>query len=631
MKKMALIAHHSNRDALLKALQALGAVEVISASLEGTQAAAAPATLAALEARLTSVRAALDAIRLYNDEKSSFLAPKPEISHHKLASAPSLLDESEEIIADIKQLSTDINALKARRQRLRARIAQLEPYVDFDTPLETLGESAQTASLLGDLPDEQLANYEQITKDFDDTAYFESSPLGKGTFSVYVLMHKSVQERLTGELKFIGFAEAPVKDDIGTAADIVYDLNSELESLEREETEYKEKFQKIAVHKETLCVLEDYLWTEIARERCLEQLGETGVAFALEGWVIAKEQERIEKAVLETAPEAYLSFKDPKDGELPPTALSNPRTVTPFEAVTNMYAVPSSKGFDPNKLMAIFYFLIFGMMMADLAYGLILTFGALALLRIKKPTGMFRQITTVIMICGISAALWGLFFGNIFGIEGMPYVINPLQDAQGAITTMILCFGIGVVHIFTGLFIGMYMDIRRGHFWDAIFDRFSWVLVIGGSIMLIIGGTVGSVGGYLALAGVAILLFTQGRHKKGIFKKAAGGLSSVYGVTGYISDILSYCRIFGMGLATTVIAMVFNTIAGLLFDSPILFIFGLVVLTVGHVFNIAINTLGAFVHTARLQYIEFFGKFYEGDGRTFMPLTYRAHHHRITD
>ena len=210
-------------------------------------------------------------------------------------------------------------------------------------------------------------------------------------------------------------------------------------------------------------------------------------------------------------------------------------------------------------------------------------------------------------------------------------MLNPKKDAQGALTTLMLCLGIGVLHIFTGLFIGMYMDIRRGHFWDAIFDRFSWVLVIGGGIALFLGGTVGTVGSYLALTGVVILLFTQGRHKKGILKKAIGGLSSVYGVTGYISDILSYCRIFGMGLATTVIAMVFNTIGSLLMGGVVGYIFAAVVLTIGHVFNIAINTLGAFVHTARLQYIEFFNKFYEGDGHTFMPLSYRARHHRITD
>jgi V/A-type H+-transporting ATPase subunit I len=339
----------------------------------------------------------------------------------------------------------------------------------------------------------------------------------------------------------------------------------------------------------------------------------------------------VEKAILETAPEAYIHFRDPEEGEIPPTALDNPRVVRPFEAVTDMYAVPSPKGFDPNRIMAFFYFVIFGMMMGDFAYGVLLTLGAFAVLKLKKPIGMFRRITTVVMYCGISTALWGLFFGTIFSIEGVPYVLSPLKDATGALATLGLCLGIGVLHIMTGLGIAAYMDIKRGHVFAAIFDRVSWMLVIIGGIMLVAGGTIGTVGTYMALAGLLILLLTQGRSKKGFVRKAMGGLSSIYGITSYVSDILSYCRIFGMGLATTVIAMVFNTIAGLLMGGAVGYVFGIVILTVGHVFNIAINALGAFVHTARLQYIEFFNKFYEGDGHAFMPLGIRTKHHRLED
>jgi V/A-type H+-transporting ATPase subunit I len=377
-----------------------------------------------------------------------------------------------------------------------------------------------------------------------------------------------------------------------------------------------------------LKALEDYLLCEIAREKCFERLSETGMAFVLEGWVMADDKAKVNAAVLEAAPEAYVAFRPPLDDETPPTALHNPKLVTPFEAVTNMYAYPSPRGFDPNKLMAIFYFIIFGMMIGDAAYGAILSIGAFVILKLKKPTGMFRMITTVFMICGVSTMFWGLFYGTVFSIKGVPAVINPL-DGDGAMTTLILCLGIGVLHIITGIAVGMYMDIKRGHFWAAIFDRFSWIMVIVGGIMLLLGGALAQIGQYIAIIGVAILLLTQGRSKKGIIRKAMGGLASIYGVTSYVSDILSYARIFGMGLATTVIAMVFNTIATLLMGNVVGYIFGIVVLTVGHVFNIAINALGAFVHTARLQYIEFFNKFYEADGHPFTPLRFSVKNHRL--
>ena len=264
---------------------------------------------------------------------------------------------------------------------------------------------------------------------------------------------------------------------------------------------------------------------------------------------------------------------------------------------------------------------------------IILTLGALVVLKLKKPTGMFRKITTVIMICGVSTALWGLFFGTIFSIEGIPSVINPIGDAM---TLLVLCLGIGILHIIVGLAIGTYMLIRQGKVLDALFDKVSWIMLLAGGVMFaacsaLSAGVVGQIGTYMALAGVAVLLFTQGRHKKGIFRKLIGGLSSLYGATGYISDILSYCRIFGMGLATTVIAMVFNTIAGLFLGEWYGYIIGIIVMTIGHVFNIAINTLGAFVHTARLQYIEFFSKFYEGGGHAFSPLGIRTKNYRLED
>ena len=631
MRRLALVAHQDSRDKLLKSLQELGAVEVVSMTLEGLSCARHPIALSLLEEKYAAVREALETLRPYDSNKPSFLTPKPPISRSSLKETANRFDEAEEIIDKIKAFSDDMSAVKARRQRLKNRIAQLEPYARFDAPLESIGESKYTACLLGTIPDESKDKYAQIIEDFSDSACFETVDDQKDTVTVFVVMHKSVQEKLTGELKFIGLSEAYTKELIGTPGDIIHDCENEYLSLEEETKEHEDKARHYVDDKPLLTALEDYLANEIAREKCTEKLGETGSTFALEGWVIADDQARVEAAILETAPEAYIHFRDPEEGEIPPTALDNPHVVRPFEAVTDMYAVPSPKGFDPNRIMAFFYFVIFGMMMGDFAYGVLLSLGALAVLKLKKPVGMFRRITTVVMYCGISSALWGLFFGTIFSIEGVPYVLSPLQDADGALGTLILCLGIGVLHIMTGIGIGAYMDIKRGNFLAAIFDRVSWMLVIIGGIMLLLGGAIGTVGTYMALAGLLILLLTQGRSKKGIVRKAMGGLSSIYGITGYVSDILSYCRIFGMGLATTVIAMVFNTIAGLLMGGVVGYIFGIVILTAGHVFNIAINALGAFVHTARLQYIEFFNKFYEGDGHAFMPLGIRTKHHRLQD
>jgi len=626
MKKVAFIGHASSRATVMKMLQNTGRVEITSMKEEDLRAARTPEALPALEARLADVRESLAVIKKYDETKTGFLTPKPAISREELGKVNERFAEAEAAVWRMKQFSEEMNALKSRRQRLLSRIAQLEPFERFDAPLESVGTGRYTTSLLGTIPGTATEKYEQIVESYEGQAYFET--VDKLHMAVYVIMPQSIAEKLTGELKYIGFAEAYTKDMYGTPKDLIYDFHNESEAIEKEAAEHEEKARKFVEDKLTLQAVEDYLINEIERESSILKLGETDATFMLNGWIIAEQQERVEKALREAAPEAYITFSEPAEGDIPPTAVHNKKLVAPFEAVTDMYSVPSSKGVDPNFMMSIFYFLIFGMMIGDAAYGVLLTVGAYIVLRLKKPTGMFRQVTTVIMICGISTAFWGLMFGSIFSIDGIQGVFNPLSDPM---PLLILCLGVGVVHLLAGLGVAAYMNIKRHKVWDAIFDNVSWMMVLIGGVLLALGGTIGSIGMYIALSGLVILLLTQGRAKKGIIGKAVGGLASLYGITGYLSDILSYCRIFGMGLATTVIGMVFNTIAGLLFGNVIGYIFGVVVLTVGHVFNIAINTLGAFVHTARLQYIEFFSKFFESGGHMFSPLGLRTRNYRLED
>jgi len=632
MEKMTLIAHADSKQRLLKALQLLGKVEVISCNVPDLPLACAPESLSRLEERLSAVREALEIIRPYDDSKQSFLAPKPPMTREQLENMPERFAEADELIGKIQRFSADMSASKAQRQRLRNRIAMLEPYAHFDAPLESVGSGRYTQSLLGVIPAEGIDAYNEIREKYADSAYFEELGSSGKAKSIFVVMMHSVHEQLVGELKSIGMTEAYIKELTGTPRDIIADAQNEIERLEAHENELIETAKELAAQKTVLQALEDYLLNEIAREKCFERLGDTSMAFVLEGWVIVDDKEKVTAAVLEAAPEAYIAFRPPADDETPPTATKNPKLIKPFEAITNMYSYPNYNGVDPNKIMAVFYFIIFGAMVGDAAYGAILTIGAYILLRLKKPTGMFRMVTQVIMICGISTIFWGLFYGSVFSIPDIPAVINSLEG-DGAMATLAICLGIGILHILAGICVGIYMDIKRGQFWAAIFDRFSWILVIVGGIIMLIGTLTGQpfgqVGSYMAIAGALILLFTQGRSKKGIIRKATSGLASLYNVTGYVSDILSYARIFGMGLSTGVISMVFNTIAGLMMGTWYGYIFGIIVMTVGHVFNIIINTLGAFVHSARLQYIEFFSKFYEGDGRAFVPLGYSTKNFRL--
>jgi V/A-type H+-transporting ATPase subunit I len=473
MKKVALIAHAASRPAVMKTLQELGAVEITATEHEDLKAAAPASGLSALEARLAGVRESLALIKKYDETKTGFLTPKPAISREGLKSMGGRFAEADAAVKRMREFSDEMNALKTRRQRLLSRIAQLEPYEKFDAPLQTVGTGRYTTSLLGLIPNTAAEKYEQIRAAYEGQAYFEM--LDKAKLALFVIMPRDIEEKLTGELKYIGFTEAFTKGLYGTPKDIIFDCRSECKTIESEAAQHEEKAKKFVEDKLTLQALEDYLVNEIERERSVEKLGETGETFMLEGWLVAENEEKLQKALLEAAPEAYITFRDPLDEESPPTVVRNPRIFAPFEAVTNLYSVPSSRGVDPDIIMSIFYFFIFGAMIGDFAYGVILTVASYLVLRLKKPTGMFRKVTTVIMICGISTALWGLFFGTIFSIPGVPAVINPLEDAM---TMLIMCLGIGVVHLLAGLGMGAYANFKRGHALDAVLDNMSWMMVL---------------------------------------------------------------------------------------------------------------------------------------------------------
>jgi V/A-type H+-transporting ATPase subunit I len=300
--------------------------------------------------------------------------------------------------------------------------------------------------------------------------------------------------------------------------------------------------------------------------------------------------------------------------------------------------------------MAPFYILLFGMMLSDTGYGLVLSLLCFLFLKLKKPTGGAAGFARVLFWGGLSTVAWGVLIGTFFGmdfdvlfgtIDRFPLILDPMTDPIGM---LIICFGLGIMHVLFGLGLKMKLAFSRGDWKTAIYDTLSWAFVLIGLVVFGITSAVagvpailGKIGLYMAILGALILLLFKGRESKNPVTRTAQGLFELYQISGYLSDILSYSRLFALGVATGVIATVFNDLCSMLMTSPniILKILGTIIacalLVALHGFGLAINTLGAFVHTARLQYVEFFGKFYEAGGRPFQPLGYRTKHVRITD
>ena len=291
-----------------------------------------------------------------------------------------------------------------------------------------------------------------------------------------------------------------------------------------------------------------------------------------------------------------------------------------------MYSRPQAGSIDPDFLMAPFHFIFFGMMLSDAGYGLVLTIGLLIAMKLAKPQGFAGKLGMVILFGSISTVIWGALFGGWFGLELHPLLFVPMKEP---LKMLALCFGLGILHLVCGMLLKAYMLIRDGDIFGAFCDEISWLIMFAGFFCMAV--VPGPTGKYLAIAGAAIIVLTGGRAKEGIVGKLMGGLLSLYNISGYMSDLLSYSRIFALGLATGVIAMVINTIAQMLLEAgPVGTIVAVLVLLGGHLFNIIINVLGAFVHSSRLQYIEFFGKFYEAGGKAFVPLAIRTKYMNVT-
>lgn len=447
---------------------------------------------------------------------------------------------------------------------------------------------------------------------------------GQDGQALVVLAYNRDEEAVKHLLKEHDFSEAVLPKRSGTASQVQQELLQEAKEREEKITRLQQETRDTLPQKQQVELYYDQL--SAAHDRLQNGGVETVSAFKVQGWVRKDRTQRVEK-VIQSVTEAYqLTFADPAEGEIPPTVLENSKLVEPYESVVELYSLPKAGSIDPDAIMAPFHFIFFGMMMSDAGYGLVLTIMLYIALKKFKPTGFARQLALVIFFGGISTTIWGAMFGGWFGLEWHPLLFVPMNEP---LKMLALCFGLGSIHLITGMLLKTKMLFRDGDVMGAVCDQISWLIMfLGFFLMALVPGPIGK---YLAWLGAGIIVLFGGRDRKGIISRLIGGLLSLYNISGYLSDLLSYSRIFALGLATGVIAMVINTVAQMLWSAgPVGIVAAILVLLAGHYFNIIINVLGAFVHSSRLQYIEFFGKFYEAGGRAFLPLALRTKYTDIT-
>jgi len=643
MDKISLIGLQRDRNEIIDSLMRMGVVQIEDIDADNSENGLSDLITKSgdeekviqLDTQIEKIKAAIDYLSGFSTKKKGFFESKRVVDKNELNEIIKNESNLWDIVKNIDSLNEQLALLRSDENRLSNLIASLEPWENLRIPVEVTS-TKYTIVTQGVVP--VTADTEALKNELAESApqsYFERVNRDKDQSYISIIYHISCEAVVTEILKKYGFSKVSFSGLTGTPAANIANARRQIAEIKEKRNNIQKKIKEFAGSKGKLEVLHDYLEIQRDKVSVLSKMAKTDKTFILEGWLPSEKSSEVKSAISQNW-ECVLEIRPSEEGEEHPILLRNNSLVRPFEIITEMYSLPNAREVDPNAVMAPFYFLFFGMMVSDAGYGLVIALATGIILKKFKLQGMAHKMVSLLFFGGISTFIWGAMFGGWFGdvvsaVTSGKYTIppiwfNPLDDP---IRLLIWSFIFGALHIFAGMGIKAYMLIKDGKVLDVLFDIIPWYMVLIGLGMLAAGGIIAAIGKYMAIIGAGVLVLTQGRPEKNIIKRLFKGILSLYGVTGYLSDILSYSRLLALGLSTGVVATVINTMGTLFgFNIAGIIIF-LVVFIIGTVFNIAINALGAYVHTSRLQYVEFFGKFYEGGGKGYEPFKIKTKYTNI--
>ena len=652
MSKLNIVAISYERDKILNALQRTRAAEVKTHTvLENTQVP--ESSLSELEERIRVLEGALDYLvagvsdyvkdnRIKDEKRES----EYSISYSEFLEAGEKREEFEEIIARINSLEESKKELETALLKSRRLCKTAGIYRVVKQPFSILETGTRVSYRLGTMPSQA---YEELEKTLQEPLFcITKLNADDSEVLVFAAFHKS----LDGDkiLQGASFNACPFKEGSGESvySGAVAETDAALKGIK----DNSEKLFEMREFIKPLRIYCDYLKFELEKASLSEKMRATQETFLLEAYVPKESEKDVGEAIDGVTNAAYYEFSEPAEDEIPPTLYRNNAVVSNFETITDLYSPPSSKEFDPNTIMAFFYSLFLGFIMGDVGYGLIMLLGGGAIwFKLRSKGGGLARLSGVFAVGGIFAIVWGVLFDSVFGMSlHMPFKLPDAQTDMWSFmgiqvpAVLVISLELGVVQLFAGYICKAVQCFRRGGIGDGICEGVIWALFSFG-MGLAIAGLVDELdfielayaGGIMAAASLVAAMLTAGRKEKFI-GKFTKGFGAAYGVINYASDILSYARLYGLMLSGAVIAKIISGYAvtgtngsvGFLFSGNVgLIILGVVILIVGHVFNFAIGLLGAYIHDARLQYVEFYGKFFEGDGELFAPLGSRHNYVRL--
>ena len=629
MKRLRLFGLRSDREELLRQLQHLGCVEVgePAADLSDPQWAGLTRPdgqgLSQAREQSAAVGSALDTLKKYVPAKDGMFRKRPELTEAEFfdeAAYAAGLDTARRI----NDAERRINTLRADRGKMEAQRASLTPWSALDVPLEMTGDGTISV-IFGTIPARaDYAAMEGAVLSAADMASLTDAGADRELRYFLLVCHASVESACTEAMRPYGFSRANLKDWTGTAEDNIRDLNGKMAALDAEIESVKAEIVACGDRREALLRCADRAAQEIAREEARGRLLDTEDAFFLEGWVPAEDESRLSAALGRYA--CAWETRDPEAEEYPtvPVKLKNNWLTRSLNMVTEMYSLPAYDGVDPNPLMAPFFILFYGIMMADMGYGLLMMLASVIVLKKARPKGGMHNFFMLLGLCGVSTFVMGALTAGFFGDFPAQLVklINPestfewfwpplFTPLNNTLQILVGAMILGAVQIITGMVVSFVEKLKNGEVMDAVWEELTWWIVFAGAALAILGVT-----NIVLIVGGVMVVVGSGWNAKG-FGKVTAIFGSLYNhVTGYFGDILSYSRLMALMLAGSVIAQVFNTLGAIPGNVIIFFIVSMA----GNALNFALNLLGCYVHDLRLQCLEYFGKFYKDGGKPFRPL-----------
>ena len=638
MSKFDLVVFAEQRAKVLKKLQKFKEVNFVDIELhdengelskdtvEGVTKYVNNEELTHIDERLYQLSNAISLIKKYDERKTRLrdvIHGNENYTFDELAKK-ALTYDWKKVSLELNKIGTQYSQIKSEISKKYMRYNEIDLWERLDVNPKELKNLKKVNTFLGTVPIKLKGTFIDGISELDKT-YYEELKIVKD--EVYYLVISSIDESEKEKLAEVFRNSSFTVENLDIDAvpqDYKNGLQKEISELKKEKRRLKAQIKTYSEDLTDLQAVYEYMQNKKLRIVESEKLAQTENTILIKGWIPTEKVTEFEKVIKDEAGDNYyLTFTDAdRDDATVPIKLKNGKVASTFENLTGMYAYPRYNEIDPTPLFTPFYILFFGMMGADVGYGLVLLLATMFVLKVVNLSSQMRKSVKFFFYLSFSVIFWGLLYGSYFGatIPGMWRLVDPASQYNDLLIGSIV---FGVVHIFVGLAIKAYMLIRDGKSLEAVYDVLFWYMaLIGGMLFLIfklmnLSAVVANVSMWVMIAGMAGIVLTGGREAKGVGAKLGGGLYSLYGISSYVGDFVSYSRLMALGLSGGFIASAINMIAGMIGGNWFGMIFIPLILIAGHLFNMFLSFLGAYVHTSRLMYVEYFGKFYEGGGKPF--------------